>query len=229
VSLAGVAALLGGTFADLTDDTWRQGMLAVAVPGRLEIVNRAPTVVIDGAHNPHGARAAAAAVVEQVGTDVVLVVGVMADKDVAGVLAPWRDVAGHVVVAPAPSPRTASSAELRAVAAEVWGARPEVAVDEAPDVDAALAIAEQVAGDAGTIVACGSLYVAGAARDRYLPVLDTDDEVVFEPQDVDDDEHERRFEEALDLMIDRVDREMGEGLDDEAIDALEALDLRDED
>lgn len=229
VALAAVDALLGDTFADLTDDTWRQGMLAVSVPGRLEVVHRGPTVVIDGAHNPHGARAAAAAVVEQVGEDVVLVVGVMADKDVAGVLAPWRDLARHVVVTPAPSPRSASSAELRAVAEQVWAPRPEVVVDEAEDVAAALALAERLAGPSGTVVACGSLYVAGAARDRYLPVLDTDDEVVYEPQDVDDDEHERRFEEALDLMIDRVDREQGEGVDADALDALDVLDLRDDD
>ena len=86
-----------------------------------------------------------------------------------------------------------------------------------------------MAGDAGTVVVVGSLYLVGAARDRYLPVLDDDDEVVYEPADVDDEEDERRFEEALDLMIERVDRERAGGLAEDELDALDVLDLRDPD
>lgn len=237
VAFAAVSALLGPTFDDLSEDAWRQGLLGVSVPGRLEVVNRAPTVVLDGAHNPHGAAAAAAAVREQLAgeestvTSVVLVVGVLGDKDITGVLAPWRDLAGHVVLTRAPSPRAATTAQLRAAAEEVWAGRPEVAIDEERDVGAALAVAEERAGPTGTVVVAGSLYVAGAARDRYLPVLDTDDEIVYEPQDVDDEVDERRFEEALDLMIERVDRERGDGVDEgelDELDALDLLDLRDE-
>jgi hypothetical protein len=75
-------------------------------------------------------------------------------------------------------------------------------------------------------VVTGSLFTVGAARDRYLPVLDDDDEVIYEPEDVDSEHEERRFEEALDLMIDRVDRERSQAADAEEVhDAVDALRL----
>ena len=56
---------------------------SVTMPGRMEVVRRSPTVVLDAAHNPHGARAAAAAVTEAFEfTPLVGVVAVMGDKDV---------------------------------------------------------------------------------------------------------------------------------------------------
>jgi len=84
-----------------------------------------------------------------------------------------------------------------------------VAVEAATDVDAALDLAHSVTGADDGIVVVGSLFTVGAARDRYLPVLDDDDEVVYEPEDVDDDVHEERFDAALDAMIERLDAERG--------------------
>lgn len=209
VALAAVAALLGDRFEDLDAEAIRQGLLAVQVPGRLELVNRDPTVVVDGAHNPHGSRASVAGVQEAFGLEgVVLVVGVLADKDVAGILEPWRDVARHVVVCAPPSPRAVSVDRLRVLAEELWQGT-GVAVEAAHDVDAALDLAHSVTGADDGIVVAGSLFTVGAARDRYLPVLDDDDEVVYEPEDVDDDIHEERFDAALDAMIERLDAERG--------------------
>ncbi len=221
MALAAVAALLGETFDDLTDDAWRQGMLAVTVPGRLEIVHREPTVVLDGAHNPHGARAAASAVLEAFAatTPRVLVAGILDDKDVGGVLAPWKSVVQHVVVTRAPSPRAASLVKQQVLADEVWE-NTGTSVTTAQDISAALDLAEQLAGEGGVVVVCGSLFTVGAARDRFLPVLDDDDDVIYEPEDVDDEEDERRFEEALEQMLGRVDTERSG-------DAAEALDLDD--
>jgi hypothetical protein len=51
------------------------------------------------------------------------------------------------------------------------------------------------------VIVSGSLMHVGAARDRYLPVLDDDDEIIYEPDDIDDEEEERRFEVALDQML----------------------------
>ncbi|MCC5950296.1 MAG: hypothetical protein JJT89_17730 [Nitriliruptoraceae bacterium] len=59
LALGAFAALTGASFDAMEDDVIRHGLGAVAVPGRLEIVRRDPTVVLDGAHNPHGARGAA--------------------------------------------------------------------------------------------------------------------------------------------------------------------------
>jgi len=223
MALAAVGALLGPTFGDISEDTWRQGLLGASVPGRLEIVHRQPTVVLDGAHNPHGSRAAAAAVGESLPDllRIILVLGVLQDKDVEGILRPWRDVADHVVLTRPPSPRAASPTRLEALADEVWQGT-GVVVETTRDVPAALDRAEELAAPGDGIVVAGSLFTVGAARDRYLPVLDDDDQVIYEPEDIDDDAEERRFEEALDVMIDRVDAERAGG----AIhDALEALDL----
>ncbi len=221
MAVAAVEALLGPTFADITDDAWRQGMATVSVPGRLEIVHRNPTVLLDGAHNPHGARAAAAAVPDALpaNAEVVLVVGVLDDKDVEGILAPWREVADHVVLTRPPSPRAASPDRVGPLAEQIWQGS-GVTIDTTRDVAAALDRAEELAGKGDAIVVTGSLFTVGAARDRYLPVLDDDDEVVYEPEDVDSDADERRFEEALDLMIDRVDAERA---GDAVHDAVEAL------
>lgn len=222
MAMAAVEALLGPTFADLSDDAWRQGLLGVSVPGRMEVVHRDPTVVLDGAHNPHGSRAAADAIraaLPDLGR-LVLVFGVLDDKDVEGVLEPWRGIVDHVVLTRPPSPRAASPTRLEAIAAGVWSGT-GVEIETTRDVPAALDRATALVAPGDGIVVAGSLFTVGAARDRYLPVLDDDDEIIYEPEDVDSEVEERRFEEALDLMIERVDAERaGEAVHD----ALEALD-----
>jgi dihydrofolate synthase/folylpolyglutamate synthase len=209
VALAAVAGLLGDTFDDLAEDALRQGLLSTTVPGRLEVVHREPTVVVDGAHNPHGARAAAAAFEEAFTAEgITLVVGVLGDKDVRGILAPWKELASHVVVCRPPSPRALPVDRLAAVAEELWSGT-GVVVEQADDVVTALGMAHSVTGPRDAVLVCGSLFTVGAARDHYLPVLDDDDEVVLEPEDVDDDEHEEAFGAALEAMIERLDAERG--------------------
>ena len=68
-------------------------------PGRMEVVRRSPTVVLDAAHNPHGARAAAATITEAFAfTPLVGVLAAMGDKDVRGMLEIWAEVMQQVVV-----------------------------------------------------------------------------------------------------------------------------------
>ncbi|MFP4311575.1 MAG: bifunctional folylpolyglutamate synthase/dihydrofolate synthase, partial [Nitriliruptoraceae bacterium] len=170
VALAAFAALTGEAFHAMADDVLRHGLEAVTVPGRLEVVHRAPTVLLDGAHNPHGARATAAAVGESFAFDeLVLVVACLDDKDVVGILEPFREAVSHVVVTRAPSPRAASPARLQAAAAQVWAGR-GVAVEVVEEVPAALEAALAVAGPADGILVAGSLHLVGAARDRFVPL-----------------------------------------------------------
>ncbi|MEX0868212.1 MAG: Mur ligase family protein [Nitriliruptoraceae bacterium] len=188
LALAAFAALTGDAFAAMDDDVIRHGLDAVTVPGRLEIVRRDPTVVLDGAHNPHGAAAAAAAMESAFGfRELVLVVACLDDKDIAGILSAWKTAASHVVVTRAPAARAASLEAMRAAADEVWGST-GVAVEVADDLDAALDLAEATAGFGDGVLVTGSLYTVGAARNRYLPLSDDgDDDVVREPEDADDD------------------------------------------
>jgi dihydrofolate synthase/folylpolyglutamate synthase len=207
LSLAAFAAFTKEAFVRFDDDLLRQAFLAVTVPGRLEIVHRDPTVVLDGAHNPHGARTAAAALDESIEfRNLVLVIATLDDKDVPGIVGAYRDHVHHVVVTAAPSVRAASTERMLDVAQRVWegtGVIVEAATDIGDALDKATGVA--VAGDG--VLVTGSLYTVGAARDRYLPIEETGDEVVYEPDDIDDDEDEAAFSEAIDEMIDRVDEE----------------------
>ena len=205
VAVAAVAAFLGEAFDNVHDDLVRQGVAAVTSPGRLEIVHRDPTVLLDGAHNPHGARTAAGAVADSFDfRSLVLVVGCLEDKDVEGVLRAWADLANHVVVTRAPSPRGASTERMLRAAVEVWEGT-GVVVEAAEDVLDAISLATGVAGEGDGVLVTGSLYTVGAARDRYLPVLDTGDEIAPDPDEMSEEEEEREFQRALDEMIDRLD------------------------
>jgi dihydrofolate synthase/folylpolyglutamate synthase len=185
-AVAAFAALTGEAFHAMDDDVLRHGLEAVTVPGRLEVVHRSPTVLLDGAHNPHGARATATAVGEGFAfRELLLVVACLDDKDIPGILAAFRDAASHVIVTRAPSPRSASLERMRGTAGQVW-AGTGVVVEVADDIDRALDAALGVAGPDDGIVVAGSLHAVGAARSRFLPLDDDlDDEVVQPPDDHD--------------------------------------------
>ena len=216
VALGAFAALLGDAFAQMDDDVVRHGLGAVVVPGRLEIVHRDPTVVLDAAHNPHGAAAAAAALDESFGfRELVLVAACLDDKDVEGILAALRDVASHVVVTVAPSPRAASLERMHRAAVATWEGT-GTAVEVADDLTAALALAEATAVEGDGVLVAGSLTTVGTARDHYLPLdEDDDDEVVVTPEDEDEPidpteaeelqavlEDESAFRAALEELLD---------------------------
>ncbi len=207
LALGALAGLTGSSFDDVDDDLLRRGLQFVSVPGRLEVVDREPTVLLDGAHNPHGAATSAAAVTEAYDfRTVVLVVGCLSDKDHEGILEAYREVADHVVVTVPPSPRAARLDQLRSVAEDVWSDT-GVIVEAAGTVDGALGAATGLTVPADAVLVTGSLYTVGAVRDRYLPITDTGDEVIYEPEDVDDEEDEAAFNEALSRMIEQLGEE----------------------
>ena len=203
LAVGAFAALTGAAFDAMEDDVVRHGLGAVTVPGRLEIVHRAPTVVLDGAHNPHGAGAAAAAMQESFGfRELVVVAACLQGKDVEGILAPFRSVASHVVVSQAPSPRAVPLEEMQAAALGIWEGTGTV-VEAAAELERALEIAESVVGEGDGILVTGSLHTVGAARDRYVPVDDLDDdEVVLEPEDDAEPIGPAEAEELADLLGD---------------------------
>jgi dihydrofolate synthase / folylpolyglutamate synthase len=224
LALGAFVALTGRSFEAMEDDVVRHGLGAVSVPGRLEIVHREPTVVLDGAHNPHGAAATAAALDASFGfRDLVLVAACLDGKDLAGILEPFRGLASHVIVTRAPSPRAASLDAMRRTALEVWDGTGTV-VEVADDLPEALALAEDLVGEGDGLLVTGSLHTVGAARDRYLPlghadgddlpIVDGDDVIVRGPDDEDDlDEahvaeleellaDDAAFEEAIEQLLD---------------------------
>src|SRR5947209_669198 len=126
VALAAAEAFFG---APLDPDVVAEAFAGVRVPGRLEVVGRQPLVILDGAHNPAGAAAAADALAEEFGGAAakVLVVGLLQGKDPVEMLEALQARGARVVVAcPAPSPRTLPPAEV-AAAARAMGIQAEAA------------------------------------------------------------------------------------------------------
>lgn len=169
VALGALHAFLGD-LDKIADDVVQEAFAAVEAPGRLEVVHRAPTVLLDGAHNPAGAHRAAEAIEEAFAfRDLILIVGCLGDKDVLGILGAFRDLASHVVVTRAPSTRSATVDDMEAAARSVW-AGTSVAVERTGTVAEALDKATGVTAPSDGVLVTGSLYTVGAARDVHAPL-----------------------------------------------------------
>ncbi|MHB1853787.1 MAG: glutamate ligase domain-containing protein, partial [Acidimicrobiales bacterium] len=139
---------------------------AVRCPGRLEVVGRQPLVVLDGAHNPAGARAAAAALDEEFSEagGRILVVGLLKGRSPEEMLESLGARKAGRVIATAPATPRALPAEQVAAAARDMG----LAVEVVDDVAAAVARAREVAEPTDLVLVSGSLYVVGAARSALV-------------------------------------------------------------
>ncbi|MEU3094600.1 folylpolyglutamate synthase/dihydrofolate synthase family protein [Streptomyces sp. NPDC006967] len=170
VALAAVEAFfgIGSEHARPLDiDTVRKAFAAVASPGRLEVVRRSPTVVLDAAHNPAGARAAAGAIGEAFEfTRLIGVVGASGDKNVRGLLEAFEPVFAEVVVTQNSSHRAMDADELAAVAVEVFGEDRVQVEPRLPDaLEAAITLAEEEGEFAGGgVLVTGSVITVGEAR-----------------------------------------------------------------
>lgn len=171
VALAAVEAFLGaGVDRQLNADTVREGFAEATSPGRLERVRSAPTILLDGAHNPHGMAATVTALQEEFAfSRLVAVVGVLADKDVSGLLEPLEPVVDAVVVTRNSSPRAMPAEELAGVANEIFGPERVTVAAEMPDaIEAAVALAEADAtaelSGVGVVITGSVVTVADARR-----------------------------------------------------------------
>lgn len=172
VALAAAEAFLGaGAGSQLDPDAVRQGFAAVTTPGRLEPVRSAPTVLLDAAHNPHGATALAATLVDEFDfRRLIAVVGVMADKDAEGILAALEPVVAEIVLTENSSRRSMSADALAALARDVFGPDRIVVEPRLTDaIETAVGLAEE-AGEPGQplsgagVVITGSVVTVGEAR-----------------------------------------------------------------
>ncbi|MGK5742318.1 bifunctional folylpolyglutamate synthase/dihydrofolate synthase [Micromonospora sp. URMC 103] len=171
VALAAVEAFLGaGARRQLDIEAVREGFAAASSPGRLERVRSAPTILLDGAHNPHGMAATVTALQEEFAfSKLVAVVGVLGDKDASALLELLEPVVDQVVVTRNSSPRAMPTGELAALAAEVFGPERVEVAEEMPDaIEAAVALAEEdVPGElsgVGVLITGSVVTVADARR-----------------------------------------------------------------
>ena len=167
-ALAAVEAFFGAENRGPIDvEAVRAAFAGVQSPGRLEVVRRSPTVLLDGAHNPAGAAALAMAVEEAFSFErLVGVVAVLGDKDVAGVLEPLEPVLDEVVVSTNSSPRALPAEALADIAYEVFGdARVSVAARLDDAIERAVALAESnTTTVGGGVLVTGSIVTVGDAR-----------------------------------------------------------------
>ncbi|MEU8541679.1 folylpolyglutamate synthase/dihydrofolate synthase family protein [Streptomyces sp. NPDC048717] len=170
VALAAVEAFfgIGAEHARTLDiDTIRRAFAQVSSPGRLEIVRSSPTVVLDAAHNPHGARATAEAVTESFGfSRLIGVVSTSADKDARGLLEAFEPIFAEIVITSNSNARASDPDELAALAVEVFGEDRVVVEPRLDDaIEAAITLAEEEGEYAGGgVLVTGSIFTVGDAR-----------------------------------------------------------------
>jgi dihydrofolate synthase/folylpolyglutamate synthase len=136
----------------------RRGLAMTEWPGRLQIFEDKPRIILDGAHNPAGAQALATFLAEhraELGR-LILVFGVLKDKNWGSMLDSLAPLAADIILTHPPAERGADPTELRSAARGCAGAR------IAAEPTEALALARSVAGTADTILVAGSLYTVAA-------------------------------------------------------------------
>ncbi|WP_408932640.1 bifunctional folylpolyglutamate synthase/dihydrofolate synthase [Corynebacterium sp. YSMAA1_1_D6] len=168
VALAAVEAFFGASSGHPIDiASVRTGFAKAVSPGRLERVRTSPTTFLDACHNPHGAKALAAALDRDFDfARLIGVVSIFTDKDAAGILTALESVLTEVVITQNTSPRARDAYELAELARDIFGEE-RVFVD--PDLPGAYAQAVELAEDAEVqsgsgIIITGSVVTAGDAR-----------------------------------------------------------------
>ena len=164
-AVAAVEAFVGGGEQRLDPEVVRAALARVASPGRLEIVRRSPTVVVDAAHNPAGALALRNAIEQSFNfARLVGVVAILKDKNATEMLEILEPVLDHVVVTRTTSPRAMSTTELGEIAADIFGEHRVTVVEDLPDaLDVAAGLADE-GGVGGGVLATGSVTTAAEVR-----------------------------------------------------------------
>ena len=161
VAIAAVEAFIGGGQVPIADDILRPALADVTSPGRLQVIAQNPRVILDAAHNPHGARSLGEALTSSFGAPhAVAVLSVLNDKDARELLSALDESIHEFVITQSSSVRALPAAELGQLATEIFGAE---RVTVAEDFRDALAIAQGKlpAGENTAVVVSGSITLVG--------------------------------------------------------------------
>ena len=166
-ALAAVEVFAGESKLD--EEVVREALVNATSPGRCEIIMRNPTVIIDAAHNPHGAQSLKRTISEEFDFDSIIgVIAPMGDKDVDGILEELESVVNRVIVSKNSSHRAADLSELRASAQGIFGSERVTAIESLQE--ALVKAIEQAKLDNGVsdsntaVLVAGSVVTAGEAR-----------------------------------------------------------------
>lgn len=164
-ALVAVEAFFGDQ--DLDIEAVRAGFAQVQSPGRCEVVHRNPTIILDAAHNPHGAAAIAQTLQSEFTFDEVIgIFAPMADKDVPGILLELEQIMDYIIVTSNSSARSMDIPELTKMAQEFFGADRVFTADSlSSGIEKAMADANRpLSEDSIGILITGSVVSVGEAR-----------------------------------------------------------------
>lgn len=147
---------------DISDDAIMQGIAAARNPARIEVLQRRPLVILDGMHNPDGARALADVLRAGRVQGLTAVMGVLQGKGEAEMLRALSPHLARVYAVQPSSPRALPAGQLAAAARQVCG---QVSVWR----DVPLAVQDALRTCQGGVLICGSLYLAAQVRPMFLP------------------------------------------------------------
>ena len=147
---------------DISDDAIMQGIAAARNPARIEVLQRRPLVILDGMHNPDGARALADVLRAGHVQGLTAVMGVLQGKGEAEMLCALSPHLARVYAVQPSSPRALPAGQLAAAARQVCG---QVSVWQ----DVPLAVQDALRTCQGGVLICGSLYLAAQVRPMFLP------------------------------------------------------------
>jgi dihydrofolate synthase / folylpolyglutamate synthase len=171
-ALAGAEAFAGVTddAGALDADLVRAAFAKVSSPGRLEVIRRSPTIIIDAAHNPAGTAATVAAIEEAFSfAHLSGVFAASGDKDVPGMLAELEPLLTDIVVTRNSSDRSIDPEQTAELAAEIFGEDRVQSASRLDDaIEAAVALADEAVAETGPgsggVLITGSVITAGDAR-----------------------------------------------------------------
>jgi len=165
-ALTAVRALQDAGFS-ITPAQIRQGVQETTWPGRFEILRRSPVFLVDGAHNPHGMEAAVKSLADTFpGKKLILIFGVLADKDYQKMLELILPLAGTVLCVTPANPRALQAADLAARIRKMTPDPDEVQTEIMEGIDDAIKEAYRIARPEDVICAIGSLYMISEVKAR---------------------------------------------------------------
>lgn len=154
------ACAIAGVVGGISEGAIGRALRTVRIPGRIELISTKPSVIVDSAHNPLSIEALLQTLSAQLKyRRLILVFGVLADKDVRTMLKPLLKASDVAIFTEVPSRRSMSALQLSALAEKLG----DIPVMTAGAIDQALRLARIVARRDDAIVVTGSFYLAGEA------------------------------------------------------------------
>ena len=147
--------------ANIDDDAIRKGFAAARIPGRFEVIEGRPRIILDGGHNADGVKTLCRSLDTLNITRPTVIMGMLKDKAYEECISMVARRAGAFVAVDIDNPRALSRADVKAIASRYTKAYEKKTED-------ALDFAKSLTPDGGTLIICGSLYLVSQLREKIM-------------------------------------------------------------